>query len=67
MTHVRQSGSDQLDGLPDALTVEDVAAVLQVCTRSVRRMVARRVLPAPTRFGRLARWPKETIRNALCG
>ncbi len=54
-----------LDDLPETLTSADVARVLKTTTRTVRRLVVRNELPQPSRFGRLVRWSRESIRAAL--
>ncbi len=55
----------QLEALPDFVTTDDVAQVMQTTTRTVRRLVARGVLPQPMRFGRLVRWPRQSIAALL--
>jgi len=46
---------------PALLTADDVADQLTCSPRHVRRMSARGVMPAPVKFGRLVRWPRESI------
>ena len=55
----------RLEALPDFVTTDDVAQVMQTTTRTVRRLVARGVLPQPMRFGRLVRWPRQSIAALL--
>ena len=55
----------RLEALPDLVTTDDVARVMQTTTRTVRRLVARGELPQPIRFGRLVRWPRQTIAAIL--
>jgi hypothetical protein len=63
----KNPGPAQLDELPETLTTDDLARIFQTTTRTIRRLVGRRVLPPPQRFGRLARWPREAIRGILVG
>ena len=43
----------QLQDLPEMLTANDLASLLQTTTRTIRRLVIRGVLPTPRRFGAL--------------
>ena len=55
----------QLQALPEMLTANDLARLIQTTTRSVRRFVLRGVLPPPQRFGRLMRWSRQDIAKIL--
>ena len=57
----------RLDELPEMLRAADLARLLQTTTRTIRRLVVRGELPAPQKFGRLARWPRDNIRGVLAG
>jgi excisionase family DNA binding protein len=43
------------------LDIRDVARLLKVSTRSVRRLVQDGAICPPIRIGRLIRWPKKQI------
>lgn len=45
----------------ELLGVREVAVLLGVSTRTVRRMDASGVLPQPVRFGRLVRWRRTEL------
>ncbi len=47
--------------LPAVLRIQDLAAHLQISIRHARRLVRDGELPAPTRLGRLHRWPREGV------
>jgi len=49
----------------DLLTVEDVAALLQVNTRTVRNLQESSGFPAPLRIGRLVRWRMVDVKKWL--
>jgi excisionase family DNA binding protein len=46
---------------PVMLDVEQVAELLGVSTRHVRRLVDAGKCPAPVRLGRACRWPRPTV------
>ena len=46
---------------PELATVGQVAEMLQLSERTVWRMTSTGDLPRPLRFGRAARWRRETI------
>lgn len=49
--------------LPSLLTIDQVANLLQVSTRSVRRMRATGAIPAPILIGKSVRWRSEDFRT----
>lgn len=51
--------------LEELLTVDDVAKILRVSTRTVRRRWNKGEFPAPMRIGRLVRWHPDQIRDYL--
>jgi len=55
------------DARPDAqlLSIREVAAMLAIDERSVRRRVADGTLPEPVRIGRSVRWRKLDIENCF--
>ena len=44
-------------------TIRDVAGVLNVSTRGLRKLVADGRFPQPIRVGRLLRWPEATVQE----
>jgi len=49
--------------LPPLLTIEQLAKLLQVSTRSVRRFRAAGTIPAPFVIGGAVRWRVEDVRH----
>jgi excisionase family DNA binding protein len=50
---------------PETLTIRDVADLLRVTDRTVRRWVKEGHLPKPMRLRRTNRWSRPTILNFL--
>jgi predicted DNA-binding transcriptional regulator AlpA len=67
MAEASNPAPTQLQDLPDMLTANDLASILQTTTRTIRRLVIRGVLPTPQRFGRLMRWSRQGIGEILTG
>ena len=49
------------------IDVKEVARILSVCARTVRRLASRGILPQPIRFGRNVRWHLEEIEGWIAG
>jgi predicted DNA-binding transcriptional regulator AlpA len=49
--------------LPDSVTIKQVAGMLGICERSVRRRWYDGTFPPPQRFGRSIRWRRLDIEN----
>jgi excisionase family DNA binding protein len=62
---LRVSGTQTSGGERDTVTnslldVQQVAEILGISTRTVRRLADRGVMPRPVKLGALLRWPAET-------
>jgi len=51
--------------LPQLLTAEQLAQLLQMSLRSIRRKASDGELPPPIRLGRLTRWRRDVIESWL--
>lgn len=58
---------ESLTTLPTLLTIQQVAKLLQVSTRSVRRFRATGKLPAPILIGKSVRWRGEDLQKWIEG
>ena len=65
LLRLRECVRRECDQNPDAqlLTIREVAAMLAIDERSVRRRVADGTLPEPVRIGRSVRWRRLDIEN----
>lgn len=70
LEHLGESSNCPSDVPPDPhslLTAADVAALLQINVRTLRRMRHERSFPRPTRVGRALRWKRSLVERWLDG
>lgn len=67
LLRLRECLRRESDDRPESqlLTIREVAAMLAINERSVRRRVAEGTLPEPVRIGRSVRWRRLDIENLL--
>ena len=58
-----EEGAATLPAAPSMMTADDIAAFLQVSTRTVWRLTSSRSLPKPLRIGRTVRWRRSDIED----
>ncbi len=51
--------------LPKYVTITQVAAMLSLTTRGLRKMIARGAFPQPLRLGRAVRWALADVQTFL--
>jgi predicted DNA-binding transcriptional regulator AlpA len=54
-------------GVPQKLTLEEVAAIHRVCTRTIRNWVKAGTFPPPVRYGLRLLWDRRDILRAAPG
>lgn len=65
MTSKKPSDSTEETGIPELLTVHELAAILKLSHRSIWRLVRSRQLPAPIHLGSSTRWRADLIATWL--
>ena len=50
---------------PQLMTVNDIAALAQISTETIRRWVRQGRFPKPRKIGRASRWPREQVEEIL--
>jgi excisionase family DNA binding protein len=50
---------------PKTWTPEELADLLQISVRTLRRLINSGELPQPVRYGRAARWSDESVEKIL--
>jgi len=62
MPQQHSTGSQKLT-TPTLITVEDVANLMQVSTRTIWRLLSAGKIPTPLRIGKSVRWRTNQIEN----
>jgi excisionase family DNA binding protein len=65
MTSEKPSDSTSHKGIPELLTVHELAAILKLSHRSIWRLVRSGQLPAPIHLGASTRWRADLIATWL--